>query len=97
MSGPTTATYLWPGHEEFPDGIMLKESSALAPEGHSQRMESYGRNSYHYARESAYAALVTGMYMRLVRDNDGDELREFADRMRALSLDVPGYEIEVAE
>lgn len=87
--GVVTATYLWPDKRPFPDAIMLKDASALVPEGRSARAESYGRNTQHYARETKYAALVTDMYIRLLSECDGGGMQDYADRMRELSLEVP--------
>ena len=68
---------------------MLKDSSALVPEGRSRRMESYGRNTNHYARETEYASLVTDMYVWALRDHDASELEGFARRMGEMGLEVP--------
>lgn len=82
---PIIATYLWCDDKPMPDGILLKDASALVPEGKSKRVESYGRNRAHYARELAYARLVTGMYALLF--DDDKEL--FTDEMKNLGLEVP--------
>ena len=84
-SAPITATYLWCDDKPMPDGILLKDASALVPEGKSRRVESYGRNRAHYARELAYARLVTRMYALL---SDGDK-ELFTGEMENLGLEVP--------
>lgn len=82
---PIIATYLWCDDKPMPDGILLKDASSLVPEGKSKRVESYGRNRAHYARELVYARLVTRMYVLL-----SDEDRElFTGEMESLGLEVP--------
>ena len=89
MNEPITAIYLWDSEKPFPDGIILKDASAITVDGRSSRVESYGRNKPHYQRETLFSSLVTRMYLRLTDCCDADELAAYRADMEKLHLEIP--------